>query len=65
MPILVEPDTTTAGVLVPALPAGSQVLSRLEDVDGWLNRRTDHAVVIGPLHSPRGSVRCTPRPRWC
>jgi pilus assembly protein CpaE len=48
MPILVEPDTTTAGVLVPALPAGSQVLSRLEDVDGWLNRRSDHAVVIGP-----------------
>ena len=37
MPILVEPDATTAGVLAPALPAGSQVVARPEDVDGWLD----------------------------
>jgi pilus assembly protein CpaE len=48
MPILVEPDSTTAGVLAPALPAGSQVVSRPEEVDAWLNGRSDYAVVIGP-----------------
>jgi pilus assembly protein CpaE len=48
MPILVEPDSTTAGVLAPALPAGSQVVSRPEEVDAWLIGRSDYAVVIGP-----------------
>jgi pilus assembly protein CpaE len=48
MPILVEPDSTTAGVLAPALPAGSQVVSRPDEVDGWLSGRSDYAVVVGP-----------------
>ena len=48
MPILVEPDSTTAGVLAPALPAGSQVVARPEDVDGWLSARQEYAVVLGP-----------------
>jgi pilus assembly protein CpaE len=48
MPILVEPDSTTAGVLAPALPAGSQVVSRPDEVDAWLNGRSDYAVVVGP-----------------
>jgi pilus assembly protein CpaE len=48
MPILVESDTTTAGVLMPALPSGSQTVSRADDVDGWLTRRGDYAVVVGP-----------------
>ncbi len=37
MPILVEADTTTAGVLATALPAGSQVVARAEDVDVLLD----------------------------
>ncbi len=48
MPILVESDSTTAGVLTPTLPAGSQIVERTDDVDGWLTRRGDYAVVIGP-----------------
>jgi hypothetical protein len=32
MPILVEADSTTAGVLVNALPAGSPVVTRADDV---------------------------------
>ena len=48
MPILIEPDTTTAGVLSPALPAGSQVVSRPDDVDTWLTGRQEYAVVLGP-----------------
>src|ERR1700712_1598654 len=48
MPILVEADSTTAGVLVNALPAGSPVVSRTEDVDGLLTGRGHSAVVIGP-----------------
>ena len=48
MPILVEPDSTTAGVLVSAFPSGSPVVSRPDDVDGLLTGRGHSAVVIGP-----------------
>ncbi|MBV9832677.1 MAG: P-loop NTPase [Marmoricola sp.] len=48
MPILVEPDSTTAGVLAPALPAGSQVLTRPDDVDSAMTGGRDYAVVLGP-----------------
>ena len=48
MPILVEADNTTAGVLSSALPPGSHVVSRADEVDGLLNGRGDFAVVLGP-----------------
>ena len=48
MPILVEADTTTAGVLSAALPVGSQVVTRADEVDGLLNGHGDFAVVLGP-----------------
>ncbi|MET0997265.1 MAG: P-loop NTPase [Marmoricola sp.] len=48
MPILVEADSTTAGVLVGALPAGSPVVARPGDVEGLLSGRGHSAVVIGP-----------------
>jgi len=48
MPILVEADSTTAGVLIGALPAGSPVVARPDDVDGLLSGRGHSAVVIGP-----------------
>ncbi len=47
MPILVEPDSTTAGVLTNALP-GAQVVARPDEVDIWLNGRGEYALVIGP-----------------
>ena len=48
MPILVEADSTTAGVLVTALPAGSPVVARPDDVEGMLSGRGHSSVVIGP-----------------
>jgi pilus assembly protein CpaE len=48
MPILVESDSTTAGVLTSALPAGTQVVTRPDDVDSFLTGRGHSAVVIGP-----------------
>lgn len=48
MPILVEPDSTTAGVLVPTLPSGSTVVSRPEDVRNGISGSPGYAVVLGP-----------------
>jgi pilus assembly protein CpaE len=48
MPILVEADNTTAGILSAALPVGSQVVARADEVDGLLNGRGDFAVILGP-----------------
>jgi pilus assembly protein CpaE len=48
MPILIEADSTTAGVLISALPAGSPIVSRPDDVDGLLTGRGHSAVTIGP-----------------
>ena len=48
MPILVEPDSTTAGVLTSALPGGAQVVARPDEVEGWLSGRGEYALVIGP-----------------
>jgi pilus assembly protein CpaE len=48
MPILVEPDSTTAGVLSSALPGGAQVVARPDEVDAWLNGRGEYALVVGP-----------------
>lgn len=48
MPILVEPESTTAGILISALPSGSPVVGRPGDVEGLLSGRGHSAVVIGP-----------------
>lgn len=48
MPVLLEPDATTAGVLGPMLPKGAEVVTRPGDVEGALSRRHTYAVVIGP-----------------
>lgn len=48
MPILVEADTTTAGVLAAALPQGSRVVAREDEAHHWLANRSDYALVLGP-----------------
>ena len=63
MPILVEADTTTAGVLATALPAGSQVVARADDVDALLNARGDSAVVLGPTVDMRTAASVADRVR--
>ena len=69
MPILVEADSTTAGVLMTTLPAGSPVVSRPDDVEGLLTGRGHSAVAIGPTlrmpsrpRSPSASAPSTPPP---
>ncbi len=63
MPILVEADTTTAGVLATALPAGSQVVARADDVDALLDARGDSAVVLGPTVDMRTAAFVADRVR--
>ncbi|SDR87391.1 pilus assembly protein CpaE [Nocardioides scoriae] len=48
MPLLLEADTTVAGVMATTLGNGSKVVSRAEDVDTQLERRGEYAVVLGP-----------------
>lgn len=48
MPILLEADSTTAGVLAGTMPAGSPVIGRADDVDDLLTGRGHSSVVIGP-----------------
>ena len=63
MPILVEPDSTTAGVLSSALPGGAQVVARPDEVDGWLNGRGEYALVIGPTLDLTAAVGLADRVR--
>lgn len=48
MPVLVEGDSTTAGVLGPILPSGTHTVATPGEIDGWMARRDDYAVVLGP-----------------
>lgn len=48
MTLLLELDTAVAGVMAAALGTGSQVLTHAAEVDACLERRADHAVVLGP-----------------
>jgi len=63
MPILVEPDSTTAGVLTSALPGGAQVVARADEVEGWLNGRGEYALVIGPTLEMTAAVGLAERVR--
>jgi pilus assembly protein CpaE len=63
MPILVEPDSTTAGVLSSALPGGAQIVTRADEVDGWLNGRGEYALVIGPTLDLNAAVGLAERVR--
>ena len=70
MPILVEADSTTAGVLTTALPSGSHVVAHPDDVDGWLSGRGEYAVrdrtdrrdAAGDRDRREGARAATPRP---
>ena len=48
MPVLVEADATTAGVLAPTLASGTHVVTGSAEVLTWLQRRDDYVVVVGP-----------------
>jgi pilus assembly protein CpaE len=63
MPILVEPDSTTAGVLSASLPGGAQIVARADEVEGWLNGRGEYALVIGPTLDLNAAVGLAERVR--
>lgn len=48
MPVLVENDAAWANALAAGLPAGTQVVASLAQLDNWLNRKDEYAVVLGP-----------------
>ena len=49
MPVLVENDAAWANALVAGLPAGTQVVASIAQLDNWLAKQSDeYAVVLGP-----------------
>ena len=49
MPVLVETDAAWANALASALPAGTQVVANVAQVENWLAKQTDeYVVVLGP-----------------
>ena len=48
MPLLLEADTTAAGVLAATLPPGSRVVASVAEVEIWLTGDGGPALVIGP-----------------
>ncbi|MCW2787447.1 MAG: minD 3 [Marmoricola sp.] len=49
MPVLVENDAAWAGALSAGLPAGTQVVTSIDQLDNWLaNQDAEYAVVLGP-----------------
>ena len=63
MPILVEADSTTAGVLSSGAARRAQVVARPDEVDGWLNGRGEYALVIGPTLDLTAAVALAERVR--
>lgn len=49
MPVLVESDTAWANALAAAMPAGTQVVAKPDQVENWLaNQASEYVVVLGP-----------------
>src|SRR5690348_4677906 len=49
MPVLVENDAAWANALAAGLPAGTQVVASIAQLDNWLAKQDDeYAVVLGP-----------------
>ncbi len=49
MPVLVENDAAWASALAAGLPAGTQVVSTVAQLDNWLGHQdTEYAVILGP-----------------
>jgi pilus assembly protein CpaE len=49
MPVLVENDAAWANALAAGLPAGTQVVASIAQLDNWLTKQGDeYAVVLGP-----------------
>jgi hypothetical protein len=48
MPVLVENDPAWANALAAGLPAGTQVVASIAQLDNWLAKQDEYAVVLGP-----------------
>jgi pilus assembly protein CpaE len=48
MPVLVEHDAAWANALAAGLPSGTQVVASIAQLDNWLAKKEEYAVVLGP-----------------
>lgn len=65
MPVLVENDAAWASALAAGLPAGSQVVGTVAQLDNWLaNQGAEYAVVLGPNTELDEAVRLAERVRF-
>ncbi|MET3963565.1 pilus assembly protein CpaE [Marmoricola sp. OAE513] len=49
MPVLVEPDSSWASALAPALPLGTQVVADASQLDAWLTEQgNEYVALLGP-----------------
>lgn len=65
MPVLVENDAAWASALAAGLPAGTQVVASIAQLDNWLAKQDDeYAVVLGPNTNLHEAVELAERLRY-
>ncbi|MGY2874566.1 pilus assembly protein CpaE [Marmoricola sp. URHA0025 HA25] len=65
MPVLVENDAAWASALAAGLPAGTQVVGSIAQLDNWLAKQDDeYAVVLGPNTNLDEAVELAERLRY-
>ena len=65
MPVLVENDAAWANALAAGLPAGTQVVASIAQLDNWLAKQDDeYAVVLGPNTNLNEAVQLAERLRF-
>ena len=65
MPVLVENDAAWANALAAGLPAGTQVVASIAQLDNWLAKQHDeYAVVLGPNTDLNEAVALAERLRY-
>jgi pilus assembly protein CpaE len=65
MPVLVENDAAWANALAAGLPAGTQVVASIAQLDNWLAKQDDeYAVVLGPNTALTEAVELAERLRF-
>ena len=65
MPVLVENDAAWANALAAGLPAGTQVVASIAQLDNWLAKKEDeYAVVLGPNTDLTEAVELAERLRY-
>lgn len=64
MPVLVEHDAAWANALAAGLPSGTQVVASIAQLDNWLAKKEEYAVVLGPNTDLREATELAERLRY-